>query len=71
MIEKLVKDLIEKLSEEIKKEDNKQKLKEDFICPIFKEFSDKIYPYISILFIMYTLNLILIICILFLILLKK
>ena len=38
---------------------------------IFSEFSDKIYPYISILFLMYSLNLILIIVILFLIIIRK
>jgi len=71
MIDKLTKDFIEKFVSEIKKEDNKKKLKEDIVYPILNEFSDKIYPYISILFVMYSLNLVLIIVILFLILIKK
>ena len=71
MIDKLTKDFIEKFVCEIKKDDNKKKLKEDIVYPILSEFSDKIYPYISILFVMYSLNLVLIIVILFLILIKK
>ena len=71
MIDKLTKDFIEKIVLEIKKEDNKTKIKKDILNPIFSEFSDKIYPYISILFLMYSLNLILIIVILFLIIIRK
>ena len=71
MIDKLTKDFIDKIVTEIKKEDNKTKIKQDILNPIFSEFSDKIYPYISILFLMYSLNLILIIVILFLIIIRK
>ena len=71
MIDKLTKDLIEKFVAEIKKDDNKQKIKEELLHPILTEFSQKIYPYINILFVMYSLNLVLIIIILFLILIKK
>jgi hypothetical protein len=71
MIDKLTKDFIDKIVIEIKKDDNKKKLKEEILDPIFSEFSEKIYPYISILFIMYSLNLVLIIVILFLTILRK
>ena len=71
MIDKLTKDFIDKMVTEVKKDDNKKKIKEDILNPILNEFSEKIHPYISILFIMYSINLILIIVILFLIILKK
>ena len=71
MIEKLTKDLINKIIFEIKKEDNKKLIKDDILDPILNEFRESIYPYISILFVMYSLNLILIIVILFLIILRR
>jgi hypothetical protein len=69
MIEKLTKDLINKIVNEIKKEENKHKLETEVIAPIFSNFAERIYPYVSLLFIMYSLNLILIIIILVLIIL--
>lgn len=67
MINKLTKDFINKIVIEINKTDNKEKLEKEIINPIFSNFAGKIYPYVSLLFIMYTLNLILIIIILILI----
>ena len=67
MIDKLVKDMIKKCIDEIKKEENKYLIEKDLINPILKNFSDRIYPYVSLLFIMYSLNLLLIIIILILI----
>lgn len=67
MLEKLTKDFINKLINEINKPDNKEKLEKDVISPIFSNFADRIYPYVSLLFVMYSLNLILIIVILILI----
>ena len=67
MIDKLVKDIIKKCVEEIKKEENKYLIETDLINPILKNFSERIYPYVSLLFIMYSLNLLLIIIILILI----
>ena len=67
MIEKLTRDLITKIVYEIRKEDNKKKIKEDIIYPILCEFSERMYPYITILFIMYMINLVLIIFTLFMI----
>jgi hypothetical protein len=69
MIEKITKDFINKLILEINKQDNKEKLEKDIINPIFSNFTDRIYPYVSLLFIMYSINLILIIIILVLIIL--
>ena len=67
MIEKLTKDLISKMVIEIKKEDNKKQIQENILNPILCQFTDRIYPYITLLFTMYSVNLILIIFILILI----
>jgi hypothetical protein len=66
MLDKLTKDFINKLIIEINKPDNKEKLEKEVINPVFANFADRIYPYVSLLFIMYSLNLILIIVILIL-----
>lgn len=67
MIDKITKDIISKIIIEINKPENKTKLENDVITPIFANFADRIYPYVSLLFVMYSLNLILIIVILVLI----
>ena len=69
MIDKLTRDLINKIIIELNKQDNKDKLEKEVFGPILSNFSDRIYPYVSLLFIMYSLNLILIIIILVLIIL--
>jgi len=69
MIDKLTKDFINKIIIELNKIENKEKLDKDIISPIFSSFTERIYPYVSLLFIMYSLNLILIIIILVLIIL--
>lgn len=66
MIDKLTKDLINKLKIELSKDENKLKLEQEVIKPILCIFSNKIYPYVSLLFIMYSINLILIIIVLIL-----
>ena len=66
MLDKLTKDFINKLIVEINKPDNKEKLEKEVINPVFANFADRIYPYVSLLFIMYSLNLILIIVVLIL-----
>lgn len=71
MIDKITKDFIEKMVIEVKKEDNKKKIKDEILEPILNEFTEKIYPYINVLFFMYSINLLLIIVILFLIILKR
>lgn len=67
MLDKLTKDFINKLVIEINKEENKTKLEKEVINPIFSNFAERIYPYVSLLFIMYSLNLILVIIVLVLI----
>ena len=69
MIDKITKDFINKLISEINKPENKKKIENEVIGPFFTNFADRIYPYVSLLFIMYSLNLILIIVILVLIIL--
>jgi hypothetical protein len=69
MLDKLTKDFISKLVIEINKEENKTKLEQEVINPIFTNFANRIYPYVSLLFIMYSLNLILVIIVLVLIIL--
>lgn len=71
MIDKLTKDLIDKIVIEINKEDNKFKLNNEIINPILYNFTCKLYPYISLLFIMYSINIILIISIIIIIYKKK
>jgi hypothetical protein len=68
MIDKITRDLIDKIVIELNKEDNKEKLEEKIINPILHNFTSKLFPYISLLFIMYSFNIILIISIIILIL---
>jgi hypothetical protein len=69
MIDKLIKDFIDKAIIEIKKQENKERIENEILNPIFSSFTERIYPYVSLLFILYCLNLILIIIILILIIL--
>jgi hypothetical protein len=71
MFEKITKDLINKIISEINKKENKDRIEKEILGPIIINFSEKIYPYVSLLFIMYSLNLILIIIILILIIKNK
>ena len=71
MINKIVKDFIEKITFEFKKKENKCKIEKDIIDPLLKNFTERIYPYVSLLFIMYSLNLVFIIIILIIIIHKK
>lgn len=70
MLEKLTKDFISKLIIEMNKEENKERLEKEVMNPLFCSFTNRIYPYVSLLFLMYSINIILIIIIL-LILYKK
>tara|TARA_Y200000002_G_scaffold316731_1_gene275147 strand:+ start:834 stop:1052 length:219 start_codon:yes stop_codon:yes gene_type:complete len=71
MIDKLTKDFIKKIITEINEEDNKTIINKEIILPVWKNFIDKVFPYISFLFVIYIVNLIIIIIILILILNKK
>ena len=70
-MENFTRNIIDKFICQLNKEENKKKINQDILNPIFKEFSNKIYPYVSLLFLMYILNLILVIIILTLILKKN
>jgi hypothetical protein len=67
MMDKLIKDFVKKTAVEIKKQENKDLIENEIVEPVLKKFTDRIYPYVSLLFIMYSINLVLIIIILILI----
>jgi hypothetical protein len=67
MMDKLIKDFVKKTAVEIKKQENKDLIENEIVEPVLKKFTDRIYPYVSLLFIMYSINLVLIIIILVLI----
>lgn len=71
MFDKLVKDAIQKFIIEINKPDNRNKIEMDILAPILCSFSNRIYPYVTLLFIMYTINIILILIILFIVYRKE
>ena len=67
MIEKIIKDFIDKFIVEFKKEENQKKLESEILNPLLTHYTNKIYPYISLLMFLYFINLLLIVLILFLI----
>jgi len=67
MIEKIIKDFIDKSILEFKKEENQKKLEFEIVNPLLSHYTNKIYPYVSLLLFLYCLNLVLIVIILFLI----
>ena len=71
MLDKIIKDFILKSVNELKKKENKELIHKEVLTPMLKNFTDKIFPYVSLLFIMYSINLILIIIILVLLILHK
>ena len=71
MIDDIIIDLVNKIITYIKTPKIKKKIDKEIIDPLFVKIYNTIYPYVSLLFIMYILNLILIIIILILIILKK
>lgn len=71
MIEKILKDLINKIIYEIKKNDNKIFIEKEILCPLFSIVSQYIFPYILLLFLFNFIIFILIIVIIIIILNKK
>ena len=67
MVEKLTKDMIDKIISQIKKEENQKRIEIEILNPMLTKFSNKIYPYIKIIFIVFILNFILVFIILLLI----
>jgi len=70
MIKNISKNILNKIINEISIQENKDKINNEIIKPILTTFSEKIYPYVSLLFILYCVNLIIIITILILIITK-
>ena len=70
-MEKITRNIIDKIICQLNKKDNQDKINEEILNPIFQKFSNRMYPYVSLLFMMYILNLVLVIIILTLIYLKK
>ncbi len=67
MIEKIIKNLIDKLLLEVKKEENQSIIEIELLNPLLTKYTNKLYPYVSLLLFLYCLNLLLIIIILTLI----
>ena len=67
MVEKITKDLLNRIIKEIKKEENQKKIEMDILNPILIKFSNKIYPYIKIVFSIFILNFLLVLIIFILI----
>jgi hypothetical protein len=70
MTEKLTKELLSRIVDEIKKEENQKKIEIDILNPILIKFSNKIYPYVKIVFSIFILNFILVLIIFIMILCK-
>ena len=71
IIDDIIIDIFNKLILHARSPKIKKKIDNELIEPIFIKIYNLIYPYVSLLFIMYILNLILIIIILILIIIKK
>ena len=67
MVAKLTSDLLNKVINEIKKDENQKKIEIEILNPILIKFSNKIYPYVKIAFFMFILNFMLVLIILILI----
>lgn len=70
MIKNFTKNILSKIIYEINVKENKEQINNEIIKPILTTFSEQIYPYVSLLFILYCINLIIIITILILIITK-
>jgi len=69
MINKFAKECINKISIELCKPEIKNQIENQIIKPLLDECRNKLYPYISLILIMYIINILLIIIILILIIL--
>lgn len=70
MIDKLTMQIFDKIMKEINKDENKTFIENKFIEPLCENISNKIHPYMMIIFVSYILILILIIWIM-IILIRK
>ncbi len=67
MVEKITKNILNKLIDEINKEETQQKIEIQILNPILFRFIDKLYPYIRAIFTIYILNFFFVLVILILI----
>lgn len=70
MIDNLTTQILEKVMLELDKNDNKEFIDNKFIKPLCENISNKIHPYMLIIFVSYIIILILIIWIMFLLIRK-
>jgi hypothetical protein len=68
-MEKITKDILNKIIIEVKKEENQKRIESELLNPLLIKFADKLYPYIKIVFIIFILNFLLVLIILILIIL--
>ena len=54
MLQKLTSDILYKCIQELKKDENKIKINENIVEPVITNLTDRLYPYLIILFIMYS-----------------
>lgn len=71
MIEDFTKDLLERLSNEIRKEENKEKLNAEVISPLMESVLNMLYPWLTLLSILYCILLFLIVVILYQLIVSK
>ena len=71
MLSKLTKEVLDKCIIELQKDENKENIESYIINPLIKSISNKLYPYLISIFIMYILILILVITILIFLIMKK
>ena len=71
MIYKITNDLLNKFIIEFNKDENRKKINVEIIDPIINDISNRLYPYMIIIFIMYILIIVLIITILFILIIRR
>ena len=71
MISKLSKEVLNKCIIELQKDENKKNINIHIIDPLIKNITNRLYPYLITIFIMYILILILAITILIFLIMKK
>lgn len=71
MFDNLTRQIIENLVDNLNNSENKELLRNKIFDPIIQEFQDKLKPYLSLMVLIYGLNLLLIILILILLLINR
>jgi hypothetical protein len=71
MLENFTKDIMENIIDNLNNSETKEILKNKILEPVIQEFQDKLKPYLSLMVLIYGLNLLLIILILILLLINR